>query len=112
MRTVTERLDALEERAKKAEKAIQGVGVFGVTLLQETLNQLVDERRISATTRSEIWRRMRTAIEYVSAFSPELVDAANAASPRDIRRVITGSAPRQNQTRSRKPVLRLPESDQ
>ena len=82
MPTVTERLDALEERARKAEKAVQAAGVLGVTLLQEALDQLVDDRIITARTRFEIWRRMRPAIGFISALSIEMVDAANGASPR------------------------------
>lgn len=97
MKTTTERLHDLETEVKNLRFALQAVGAATILPLQQALEQMVDEGQLPATTRAEIWRRIRTETGAISAMSDDLYRAILSSLP---------YYPKPAQQRSRKEILR------
>lgn len=81
MKTTNERLNSLEVEIVALRAALQIAGAAIVFPLQEALEQMVDEGLLAASTRNEIWGRVRKQAHIIGAGSPELSRGMSSAIP-------------------------------
>lgn len=82
MLTDRERIAKLEADLLELRAAIGVAGALPVVVMQSALDQMVDERLLPASTRTEIFGRVRTELAAVGVGSAELARGARAAMPR------------------------------
>jgi hypothetical protein len=69
MKSNNERLSDLEAEIVYLRSALTITGAAIIFPLQEAIDQLVDERILSAATRAEIWARVRKQARVIGAGS-------------------------------------------
>lgn len=82
MKTVEERLRSLEAEVVELRSALSVAGAAIIFPLQEAIDQLVDERILSAATRTAIWARVRKQAEIVGAGNRSISHGMTSAIPR------------------------------
>lgn len=81
MLTTNERLDKLETTVIELRAALQIAGALPVFAVQAVLDQMVDEQLLAASTRTEIFGRIRKELSVVSVGSAEIARGARNAIP-------------------------------
>ena len=100
MKTANERLNDLEARMLELDATLRIAGAAIIFPLQEAIDQMVDERIISAATRAAIWARVETQARLVSGGSKWIGSGMLSAIPRYI------PAPGVQQMKVKREILR------
>lgn len=110
MRTPNERIADLEEALQSLQFQLPALAAAPISSLAVVLNQLVDERKLPASTREQIWLAMEREVAEMFATAPKLLSAARAAIPNRHTRQFTPQVRaehREMERRVRKEILRI-----
>lgn len=105
MRTLEERIFALEAGQKRLRDGQTATAVAITTALQTALDQMVDDRKITAAARREIWLRFERGAAEIAALSPAVAEALRRAIPQGAMGAVIPSDP---QPRQKRELLRGP----
>lgn len=81
MFTDRERITRLEQDVAELRAGVKAASALIVLSVQAALDQMVDERLIPSTTRTEIFKRIRKETGFIQAASEEVARSARGAIP-------------------------------